>query len=334
MSVVTNARKQRVCEANKAILELIWLLGKGLMFKKHLEDYCLHFFNEKPESTWEKVKVLEEAEVIERIRLHNIVVIKLKKFALRFLLQVDREQVRSIEVTASKLMRSAYIHAIVLYHLKNVEIINKLDYQAFMERYYPLATFFVVRNRAYEVLRYSAEKGVLSEAIWEEIELLKEIRKRANSFDTSGKVNTVRFNINSMEQASIFLEFVRKKQGNTVFHIALLDDRNNLTAVKIAEKILKTYAYFYDFVAHTTRFEFTIYVQNEERLKAITSKTAQRNFKNYINNKTKNRSVVYNSQFIEIRYVNLDLDKKLFGSQTLRLISSVNSKNLMMNKSK
>lgn len=330
--MITNARKESFCKANIELLELIWRIGKGLMYKKHIEAYMEHFFGQKPQDTWEKLKELEGADIVQRVRLYNIVVIKLKKYALRFLMGVERERIRSIEVTASKLMRNAYINAVILHHLKVDPIITKLDYQRFLDRYYPYSTFFVARNQAYQVLsRLYVEKGLFFTEIEQEIDRLKEIQVRSLSFSKKERGNKYKekevaeytFNINSMEQGSVFIDYTTKKEG---IHIAILDDKNNLSGGKIAEKIMRTYSYFYDFLPFGTLFKFTVYVRNEERVKALKNNANMKAYNDFISTKSRIQGFTWHGQNVDVKFVNLDLDRQLFGNQSLALTGSVNSK--------
>lgn len=331
--MITNARKEKVSKANKHVLEVIWRLGKGLMYKKHIEAYMEHFFNQKPEVTWKKLKELEESDVVERVRLYNIVVIKLKKYALRFLLGVEREQIRSIDVTASKLMRSAYVHALILEHLKEVRLMTFVDYKMFLDRYCPLSTFFIPRNTGYEVMERYAKKGVFSNQIDKEIDRLREIKVKSLFTEDKAKEEKevdYKFTINSMEQASIYIDYTTRNSltGISTIRIAIIDDKNNLRGSKIAEKIMRTYSYFYEFVPFGTLFKFTVYVRNGERLEALEDKANTKAFNDYIATKSKIQGFIWNSGLCEVNYVNLDLDKKLFGNQSLILSGSVNSKKL------
>lgn len=326
--MITNVRKEKLSKSNEQMLEVIWRLGRGLMYKKHIEAYMEHFFNQKPEVTWKKLKELEESDVVERVRLYNIVVIKLKKYALRFLLGVKREQIRSLDVTASKLMRSAYVQALILSHLKEDPRMTKLDYKMFLDRYCLSSTFFVTRNTGFVVLEQYAKKGVFFE-IDEEVDRLREIKEKSLFKKNEGKeIVEYKFNLNSMEQSSIFINYASRNRTTKIntIHLAIIDDKNNLRGSKVAEKIMRTYSYLYEFVPLGTLFKFTVYVRNGERLEALGNKANTKSFNDYIATKSRIQRITWNSAFCEVNYVNLDLDKKLFGNQLLVLSGSINSK--------
>lgn len=335
--MITNQRKQSLCEAHKSLLELIWALGKGLMYKKHIEAYMEHFYGVKPQHTWAKLKELEENDVVQRIKLYNIVVIKLKKYAIRFLLGVERESIRSIEVTATKLNRTAYVNAMLLHHINTIPSLKR-DYQSFLNKYYLSSMFSKSRYKSYEVLETLKEKSVLVASETNESDVDIEIAKlkgiqmglfpTKEADDEESKEENAEeskkeyeFNINSMEQHSIFIDFMSKKEG---LHIAILDDKNNLTGKKLAEKVMKTYDYLNTFFPLQTVFNFTVYVRNEKRLEEVQSKANKKGFDEFV---LKNhKKLAYRSEYCERTYVNLDLDKNLFGNQSLILTGSMKSK--------
>jgi hypothetical protein len=89
---------------------------------------------------------------------------------------------------------------------------------------------------------------------------------------------------------------------------------------------MRTYSYFYQFVPGFTQFIFTVYVRNEERFKVLQNKANMNAYSDFISIKSRFQSITYHSQNCEIRYVNLDLDKQLFGNQSLVLSGNIHSK--------
>ncbi|WP_090677329.1 hypothetical protein [Paenibacillus tianmuensis] len=214
--------------------------------------------------TWERLKELERNKIVEQIKLRNIVVIKLRKSAVCFLLGKNREEIASVQVNITRIMKSAFINEIIHKHICEKRI--KPTFERVRNYYKTSSTFLCAEKENYKILQKYHEKGVFGDSILAEVELLRYIEESNKGNLRSVESNEITdpllqraHNMNCIQTGGVYIDLAEKIGSTVTLHVAMLDLSGSLTGVKVSEKLLKTYHYLDIFKNDKLRIHFVVY---------------------------------------------------------------------------
>lgn len=161
-----NQIKLEIAKKHRNYLILIYKIGNGVMFKKQIEEFAEKFMNTKRTSAQEILKELRDHDIVDYIQYQRAVVVKLKKFALQYLKECDRDQVSAVNITPTKIRKSAYISALILDLFANAE---KVQFEVMLNFVETNSTFYLKEREGYKLLNmcsgfYKYPKEVKMEA--------------------------------------------------------------------------------------------------------------------------------------------------------------------------
>ncbi|MGV8983840.1 hypothetical protein [Clostridium sp.] len=258
--MITNMKKETTCKKYFDIIEMIYEIGNGLFFRKDLFHFCNKFYGYKKSKFIEAITDLQEAEIIDFIKIGRVTLIRLRKYALRYLTGKGRTSNSSITITGLKLAKLNYYIAIVWKLYKNqdltfVQLIKDLNkYSNFflkekeghlmLEKFKYLIDVENIANHNYKNV------GENNSLIEQDINAL--FKNYYNSFKNLGKIKTAKFELADNE-ATIVAEFNANNilklnylcyDMEDVFIIYVIDYRNNIFLDKYLLFIQEAYRYF------------------------------------------------------------------------------------------
>lgn len=139
----------------------------GIMFASQLQKLCNYVHKTQ---FWRDVRELEDAGLIERIKYHNQVLIKIKAFAIKKIL--EKQKVESIAVSGYRIVKNAMIAEIVLQKYKpdfeqlirNVEIFSNYYNSASIDLIYRhILLLFKENNMDYRILENAIKSNNLKD---------------------------------------------------------------------------------------------------------------------------------------------------------------------------
>lgn len=323
--MITQHQKEAVCKQHSDLVQIIWLFGGGLMFKSHVERYMEYFNRIKPFDTWQALRELEQSGLIERIKFYNVILVKLRKYAVCFLLNKERNQVASVSASLAKIKKTAFINEVVLNGL-NQGLENRPTLEKFFNGYSPRTTFFSTAKQSHEVLKWYQANGRFVDAISSEIGHLQKIEQKNKSFlknsptmpsknektEQSDGADENRYNLNSMQSSGIHFQFSR--QNSNFVQIAIFDINSQLCADTLAHKMSSVFKYINSYLKDGVKLQFFVYTVSQERKSALEKAGV---------NKRLEQELQYELILGEIPFpwevVNLNLENKLFGKQKILL---------------
>lgn len=304
--MITNRAKEETCGVFEGYLKLIYHFGRGVMLVVHIQRYMEHLEGKNKTSVWRDLRVLEEKEIIDIHKIHNNSYIKLKKYALRYLLNKESaKDTKSINYGFTAIKKCLFINELILqYPLKGStmdELIN----------YYSNHTTFINKDRQNTAILNSLPEGYHSEELQKEINSLENIyahqMERLKTKTRGIKIEKQnKFNLNNMQSRSIYISSIK---GNTV-NVVFLDMNDSYTAIKMADNFQLVYEYFRIIFPDSMKFKFTVITSdltNKIRLEKQMSKLNQ-----YLQKK-----LILN--LFSIRIKDLDLRSKLFSNVKILL---------------
>lgn len=262
-------KKKRICLENKKLLHLVYVFGSGVMFKQHVQRYFRDFEGVHEIETSKKLSELKQNEIIEYHNIFGSKVVKLKKFAVYFLLDKGREDVSSINFTSGKAKKSAFLNEMIL---SNKGIKAKWSTLEGLFRVFPeQTTYFSKQKETYKFLAGQIEIGNTTTHAFEELEKLilhKEIAtKFAKTEDTSIKKE---FNLNSIQAANIYLGLRKRGNSKPIQQVDILDLNGMMTAKKFVNKVISTTHYLELFLdEEKIDLHYNLYVQSAERMEHL-----------------------------------------------------------------
>lgn len=317
--MATTDKKQRLCEQHEKILKIIYHLGKGIMFKKHLERY-MELRGTHTIHASIAITELREAKVVEVIYMHRVAIVKLLKFAIGFIEKKHVEEVTAISVTQTRLSRIAFLNELMLSKLPRLGYKENKDksIDGILNGYIKNTTYFKKDKKTYQLLIHNVKEELYKkEATIHEIEHLKKAyeNSRAGLAYREKKVckvkRIIQFNLNSMTSSNIFIGRIYEDSYNKnqfIQHIEILDVNSKMPASQLVKKIDETFNYMNQFLKSNIILKFNFYVASEER-KAFFDDRKQK-----IENALMRRQVQ-----TEYEVINLNLEKTLFRNQKILL---------------
>lgn len=316
--MTTTDKKQRLCKQHEKMLKIIYHLGKGIMFKKHLERY-MEARGTHTIHTSIAITELREAKVVEIIYIHRVAVIKLLKFAVGFIEKKHVEEVTAISVTQTKISRVAFLNEIMLRKLPRLTDEEDKDkiIDTVLNGYIKNTTYFKKDKQTYKLLIQNVREGLYKEeATIHEINLLKKsyessrARLKYREKEVAKVERVVQFNLNSMTSSNIYIGRIFSDGNTLTQHIEILDVNSKMPVSQLVQKIEKTYDYMNQFLKSNMKLKFNFYVASQER-KSFFDDRRQK-----IKNALRRRQVQ-----AEYEVINLNLEKTLFRNQKVLLSS-------------
>lgn len=264
MVLVPFEKKKLICEANKELLNLVYEFGNGIMYKQHIQRYFSEFEGIHEIDISKRLLELKNNEIIDFQNIFGAKVVKLKKFAVCFLLGKEREAVSSINFTMMKVKKSAFLNQIIL---DNADLFKTkwATLEDLRKPFLKATTYFSKQKETYIFLQRQSSYTVQ----WVEDEIRKLIshKEKAIQFkETPYKVKNNEFNLNSMQASNIFFGIKRIGVVRPTQPIHLLDLNGLMTPNKLASKINNTVDYLDAlFDREKLDFQFDLFVHSDER---------------------------------------------------------------------
>lgn len=315
--MITNRAKEEACRAYEDYLKLIYYFGKGVMLVVHIQRYMKHLGGKGKTSVWKDLRELEAKEIIDVHKIHNNSYIKLKKYALRYLLnKSSAEDTKSISYGFITIKKSLFINELILsYPLRGVNIDELIDY-------YSNNTTFINKDKQNSCILKNLPEDFATEELQKDIKNLDDIYaqqvKRLKTKSTGIKIEKQNnFNLNNMQSRNIHIISVNKNMVNVVF----LDLNDSYTTSRITENFQLVYQYFCTIFPDSIIFNFAIVVVDTEGKIRIDKQMPKLNqclqSKNVLNNFAIQGKNIKNRLSIHIK--NLDLRAKLFSNVKILL---------------
>ena len=312
--MVTREKKERLCMAHRTLLELVFYMGKGLMYKKHILRYMSEFEGINEIDTSKVLKELRDSDIVDSHSVFGAKVIRLKKFAIYFLLEKDREDVSSITLTAGKVKKSAFLNQIVL---QSATILKKRNPSLpLLIQYYQAKTTYLSKDKeSFSYLENQIQEGWCTPYARQEVNDLKIAKQQGHVFKKNDAEEKIQrgYNLNSMQASNIYLGLKRKaSNGKTVVYVDVLDINGLMTAKQFAKKVGLVVDYLdllFDREDLTLTFYFLLHVQSQERKDFLQKQEKQ------INESIRTHC----KEDIPWDINNLDLERTLFKNQKVLL---------------
>ncbi|MBU3129081.1 hypothetical protein [Clostridium tagluense] len=249
--MIPNERKEMICKKYFNIIELIYKIGNGLFFRKDLFQFSNKFYCYSKSDFVNALEDLENAEIIERIRIGRATIIKLKKYALRYITGNKRDSMSSITVNGNRIVKLAFLTQVIWEWYGKEEItfmdmvmdINK--YSSFLlkerEGHLFLNKFsYLVDTEDMEI--YKNEVEALRKSYSNALSNLNKKNNGANNFKLASNEETIvkEFNANNLLKINYFVYDMEE-----VFIIYVMDYRRNIFVDRYLNFINEAYTYFF-----------------------------------------------------------------------------------------
>lgn len=306
---VTNKAKEKACESLQDYLKLIYYLGKGVMFSSQICRLMQKMNHYDKSKVWRDLRELQRREVVDIHKVHHQNYVKLKKYAIRFLLEKDKsEEIKSVSYSFTTLKRSAFLAEYILTSINLQEqTVDNLIHNILNE------TTLINKRNCNTLMFRNLEDFKNRELFLREevinLEYLKE--KHLNTLKNKETQEHVEkrsdFNINNMQSRNIFITKIKESEIDVVF----LDLNDNYTVDRLAENVDNTYSYLTslfqnrNFSKVSKRVNFNILTSNYFSNVNIDL--------DYTIKKLERKRLILNSNYT-IKSTNLNLREKVFNN--------------------
>lgn len=307
--------KGKIAKQHNDILKIVYHLGKGIMWRTQLKQYLQRFFTLSEKELILALKELKEADIIHIHRYCNRHIIRLKKFAICYLTGRERESLASITFSSSKAIKSAYINAVLLYNLMQLETVESLE--QYINKITKTTTFTAKNKSNHHILSNLLNSHLYEhsrERISYEIEELN--RTQVTNIQRLQNVKVIdiptyfyNFNLNAMQARDIYIGgwiTENKIESRVSFHgpmIYIFDISQKYKYVPKLETILKQIREYFSYLLDTPQ-GFTIYFKL-----VVEDASVEANLRE--NKKYKN--LIENLALDDIEILNLNILHDVFG---------------------
>lgn len=249
--MITNEKKEMICEKYFNIIEIVYKIGNGIFFRKDLFKYSNKFYYYSKSDFVNALEELENAEIIERVRIGVATLIKLKKYAIRYITGSEREHVSSIRITSNKIVKLAFLTQIIwdwygkedITFLEMVTDINKYSSFRMKERFghvFLNKFSYLVDTKDREI--YENEVEALRKSYFNACSNLDKQNNRAYNLklDLNEEIIVKEFNVNNLIRRNYFVYDMEE-----VFIIYVIDYRQNLSVDGYLNFVNEAYNYFF-----------------------------------------------------------------------------------------
>lgn len=311
----TKQMKGKIAKQHNDILKIVYHLGKGIMWRTQLKQYLQHFFAISEKELMLALKDLKDADIIHIHHYCNRHIIRLKKSAIYYLTGKERASVASITFTTSKAIKSAYINAIVLYNLMQLEVVESLD--MYIDGITKRTTLLAKDKSNHNILTNLLSIQLYKHS-WEkirfEIEELERIRltniqRLQNVKAIETPTYYYNFNLNAMQARDIYIGgwvIENKFESRVSFHgpiIYIFNINQKYNYIPKLEENIKQIREYFSYILDTPQ-GFTIHfklIVEDMRLE------------NTLRNNQKYKSLVENLVLDEIEILNLNILNDVFS---------------------
>ena len=274
-----NQIKLEIAKKHRNYLTLIYKIGNGVMFKKQIEEFAEKFMNTKRTSAQEVLKELRNHDIVDYVQYQRAVVVKLKKFALQYLKECDRDQVGAVNVTPTKIRKSAYISALILDIFADINDATLMG----MFKYVDVnSTLFLKEREGYKLLNkfndcYKYPKDVKMEAnVFQKCSVNSKVNLNSKDKDMERYVPIIsnvinekgvveqNYHCNSIIQG--YTNILKSGDGKNIY-VYLFDLTDNGSVSVLTKKIINFYNYFCSKLKGDVRTYFYICVSSSARYK-------------------------------------------------------------------
>lgn len=321
-------RKARAFKEHNEIIQCLWYLGKGIMFRKHLIKYfTLHGHREKV--VVEALRDLIDSDLVKSERVGNSHVLILRKYSIYTLLEKKPNQVDSVRRTNEKTLRSAFLNARILDVLSADVFRLEKGFEYNMRRILRLGSYAAREKRSYEafvnlekfdekLLKKKKPRKYLSDTTQIEIQDLRIIRGYSEKRKWKDEAEAIRIkkdrglsidaiNLNSLHSRDIYFNF-RPEEGQFVLDLDFLDHRSTMTQSQLETKLKLAIPYMSDLVNPSIQIQVNVLVASEIRRDYFDSRVDK--VMENVSQATKNKNV-------RMQTVNLNLEETLFAGMTI-----------------
>ena len=249
--MITNEKKEMICEKYFNIIEIVYKIGNGIFFREDLFKYSNKFYYYSKSDFVNALEDLENAEIIERVRIGVATLIKLKKHAIRYITGSEREHVSSIRITGNKIAKLAFLTQIIwdwygkedITFLEMVTDINKYSSFRIKERYghvFLNKFSYLVDTEDMEI--YENEIEALRKSYFNACSNLDKQNNRANNFKLAPNEEIIvkEFNVNNLIRRNYF---TYDMEGFLIIYV--IDYRQNLSVEGYLNFVNDAYNYFF-----------------------------------------------------------------------------------------
>lgn len=320
-------RKARAFREHKEIIQCLWHMGKGIMFRKHLINYfTLHGHQKKAVEV--AIRDLIASDLIEVSRYGNSHVLKLKKYGIYTLLGKKSGDVDSVRVSGKKILRSAFLNERILGDLARDLVHLKKGFGHNLRRVSLLRSHVSFEKRSYEVLGYlegldkerkrkNEARRYLNPEASKEIYDLCIMREYAESGKWEDKARAIRIkkesgsrykiNLNGLHSRDVYFNVYSDEEQDYLI-LDLLDIQSNMTEKQLETKLKLAINYMKILIDPAVQIRVNVLVASAIR---------RGYFRSRMNRIATNVSRATNINNVEMRISNLNLEETLFARMTI-----------------
>lgn len=317
-NMITYEQKLVTCQVvqNNRLLRLIYVFGRGLLYRKHLIYFAKYFFAEDPISTGKLIKELEDMQLIERIMVSHVTLVKLRKFAIAYVTGKDRDEISSFRLTNYSRRKTAFVNGSLVNMLQKD---GKLSLSDVMQLVNYISTYWQPEFSSGYSFLYAIERmspGTLTTAGKKEmVRLLNLDRERkAKLFKKEQKRVIVKgtWNFNSMYQSGCFIKNLTNQKDQCTICLSLFDLTGQMTKRQAYNSIAQSLNYLYN-LTRNVHIIVEVTFENANRLNTVKF-TYDQLYKN-----AEDRYWSLNFGKEDLKFIDLELTKTVFGNQPVLL---------------
>lgn len=249
--MITNERKEMVCKKYFDIIQIVYKIGNGLFFRKDLFHFSKKFYYYSKSEFVNALEELENAEIIERVRIGVATLIKLKKYAITYITGNDREHISGIRITGNKIVRLAFLTQIIwdwygkedITFMELITDINKYSSFRLKERYgHVFLNKFSYLADAKDMEIYENEVEALRKSYFNACSNLDKKNNKADKLKLALNEEIIvnEFNVNNLIRRNYFVYDMED-----VFLIYIIDYRQNLSVDRYLNFVNEAFNYFF-----------------------------------------------------------------------------------------
>lgn len=287
-----NDKKINAFESHKDIILLIWMIGKGVMFRGHLVRYFL-LLGYRRKDIDVALADIKSADLIDVIRFGNSHVLKLKKFSIYTLQKKQPENVSSVQVTTTRILKSAFLNERILSILKTSK--NATNFNKGTEHLVRIVlkhfSHVSLERQNYSIfLRQIMMKNneVITDFMVTEVNDLQIMEQHSTtlkpSFELAKKIQDIRevrarrpegnFNLNSLSARNIYFSLGLYEEGY-VLQLDFVDLYSNMTGKQFLVNMIEAFRYMDSLVGDDVKIKVSLLVSGDGRREYFESKKDQ-----------------------------------------------------------
>lgn len=322
-------RKERAFNEHKELIQCLWYIGKGIMFRKHLIKYfTLHGHQKR--KVEEAIRDLIASDLVEVSRYGNSHVLKLKKYGIYTLQGKKSSDVDSVRIGGKKILRSAFLNERILgdlaldpnsthlakgfaHSLRRIQLVR--SHASFEKRSYKILVYIQGVDQRNE--KRGESKKFLASAALEEIKDLIIVREYTEGGKWEEEARAIRINkesapgykinLNGLHSRDVYFSFSRDGR-QYILNLDLPDIQSNMTEKQLEKKLKLVIPYVKYLIDPAVQIQVNVLVASDIRRDYFESK---------MNRIATNVSRATNINDVEMQTINLNLEETLFARMTI-----------------